>query len=200
MIEPRRASVRPRVISPESGEELLLEEVVRSYLEAGLNRTIRLRGDPDSAAMALRHLAFVFAGTPEVRLRAAPLPTVSLRCKRGEHVLVHYGLALWGRDDWIEYLLVEHRERCASVMGRLLRRDEADPLGGSPFLWGIVLDLMAADESLTSVREAVLRHVGSLLNDIALLPKVQAACLEAVVFRKDALKWAKSLTPAGSRN
>lgn len=197
MIEPQRASVRPRVISPESGEELLLEEVVRSYLEAGLNRTIHLRGDPDSAAMALRHLAFVFAGTPEVRLRAAPLPTVLLRCKQGEHVLATYGLASWGRDDWIEYLLAEHRERCASVMGRLLRRDEADPLDGSPFLWRVVLDLMAADESLTSVREAVLRHVGSLLDDIAFLPKVQAACLDSVVLsHKVEPKLAWSLSPS----
>jgi len=73
MIEPQPAPVRPRVSCPESGIELPLEEVVRSCLEAGLSRTIQLQGDADSAPTALRHLAHVFAGTPEVRLTKADL-------------------------------------------------------------------------------------------------------------------------------
>src|SRR5439155_1587734 len=85
MMKPQRAPVRPRVICPDSGEELPLEEVVRSFLEAGLNRTILLRADPDSTTAALRHLAFVFAGTPEVRVGHGLIPKVTIRCKTGSH-------------------------------------------------------------------------------------------------------------------
>jgi uncharacterized protein YjbI with pentapeptide repeats len=181
MIEAQRAAVRPRVICPESGDELPLEEVVQSVLGAGANSTMHLRGDADSTSSALRHLAFVFGNTPEVRLEDSPAPVVRITSQPGRHFLLTCPLAPWGRDDWIEYLLSEHPDRCASVMRRLLGRDESDLLGGSPGLWRIVLDRMAADESLTSVREAMLRHMASLLDDLALLPKLQALCLDEVV-------------------
>ncbi len=182
MIEPQRAPVRPRVIGPESGEELPLEEVVRSFLECELNRTILLQGDFDSAVAALRHLAWAFRDVPQVQLPKKPVPQVTIRCRAGSHLVVFYRLAPWGRDDWIEYLLAEHPDRCASVMRRLLGRDEPELLGGSPYLWRIVLDRMAADESLPTAREAVLRHVYSLVKDPALLPGAQAACLELARF------------------
>jgi hypothetical protein len=51
MIEPQRAPVRPRVVCPSSGEELPLEELVRSFLEASQQRTIHLHGDADSVAI-----------------------------------------------------------------------------------------------------------------------------------------------------
>ena len=89
-------------------------------------------------------LACVFAGTPGLMLSESPIPSVWVRCKRGRSVLLTYHLAPWGRDDWIEYLLTEHRDRCASVMGRLPRGAAPDPLGGCPFLWRIILDYMAA--------------------------------------------------------
>jgi uncharacterized protein YjbI with pentapeptide repeats len=196
MIEPQRAAVRPRVISPESGEELLLEDMVRSFLEAGLNRTIHLQGDADSTA-TLRHLAFVFPNSPEVRLGHPSVPRVLVRCGKGGHTLVHCRLAPWGQDEWIEYLLAKHPDRCASVMRRLRRQDEPDPFDGSPPLWRAILDHMAADESLASVREAALRYVGSLLDDVALLPQVQAACLESIVVSpKGALKDVQALPKA----
>jgi uncharacterized protein YjbI with pentapeptide repeats len=182
MIEPQRAPARPRVISLHSGEELLLEDLVRSFLEAGQNRTICLHDADNGTAAALRHLAFVFSGIAEVRVSGPTGPRVVVRGGKGGHALVHCRLAPWGRDDWIEYLLAEHPNRCASVMSRLLCQDEPDLLDGSPSLWRAVLDLMAADDSLTTVREAVLRYVGSLLDDITLLPAVQTACLEAVGF------------------
>jgi uncharacterized protein YjbI with pentapeptide repeats len=200
MIAPQRAPVRPRVVRPDSGEELPLEEVVRSFLEAGLNRSIALRADLDSTIMALRHLAFVFADTPEVRIAHGQVPQLTIRCQAGSHLVVTYRLAPWGRDDWIEYLLSAHRDRCASVMRRLLHSDDADPLSGNPSLWRAVLDLMAADESLGSVRDAVLRHIYSLAPVSAHLPKVQATCLRAIVFREKAEpKWGDSVPPVGLR-
>src|SRR4051794_10999504 len=92
MIEPQRAPVRPRVICPDGGEELPLEEVVRSFLEAGLNRTILLRADPDSTTTALRHLAFVFAGFPQVMIGHGLIPKVTIRCQAGSHLVVTYRL------------------------------------------------------------------------------------------------------------
>jgi uncharacterized protein YjbI with pentapeptide repeats len=177
MIEPQRAPVRPRVICPDSGDELPLEDLVRSFLERGVRRTIHLKGDGDSTAAALRHLAFVFADAPEVRIRPKPTPTVMLRRGTGDHLLVHCHLAPWGRDDWIEYLLNVHRERCASVVRRLPPAGEADPLGGSASAWPGVLDLMAADESLGTAREAILRYIYSLVKDV---PRARAACVDAV--------------------
>jgi len=184
------------VICPESGEEVLLEEVVRSFLEAGLNRTIYVRADPDSAAVALRHIAFVFADTPAVRLREAPVPTVLIHWREAGRIGANYRLAPWKRDDLIEYLLTQHPDRCVSVMRRLLRRNEPGP--GSPFLWSAILDQMAADESLRSLRQAALRYIGSLVDDIASLPRVQAVCLDLVASQpKDKAKLAETLNGAG---
>ncbi len=176
--------------------------MVRSFLEAGCVRIIQLQADPESAAMALRHLAFVFSDTPAVMFGSGqavlirsnpPLPT---HANRGDQIGVNYRLAPWGRDDWIEYLLTQHPDRCASVMRRLLRRREFSP--GSPFLWSVVLDQMAADESLRSPRQAALRYLASLVDDVTVLPKVQAACLDALMSHpREEAKLAQALTWAG---
>ena len=132
MIEPRRAPVRPRVVCPDSGEELPLEDVVLSYLEAGANRTLRLHGDASAVQAALCHLAFVFRGRVEVSPRVSPGPNVLVRGGKGGHLIVDYRLAPWGRDDWMEYLLNVRPDRCASVMRRLPQPAESDPLEQRP--------------------------------------------------------------------
>jgi uncharacterized protein YjbI with pentapeptide repeats len=179
MIEPQRAPVRPRVICPASGEELPLEEMVRSYLETGLGYTLHLQGDLEDTRTALSHLASVFTGTAEVRLSQSTVPAVEIR-GNGPLAIVRLQLAPWSRDDWIEYLLARHPARCASVMQRLRDQDEADPLDGSPSLWQKVLDLMAAEEALGSLADAALRLAYSLVGEPGLRAKVQAACLDAV--------------------
>ncbi len=63
----------------------------------------------------------------------------------------------WADDDFIEYLLARHHQRCTSVMARVLASDGRDELCGSPELWIPVLDCMAANDSATNVRKA-LRH------------------------------------------
>ena len=61
----------------------------------------------------------------------------------------------WGEDDWIEYLLHRHRDRCKSVMQRLRGVEGVEALGGLPWFWAIVLDAFAADEAARDVREVL---------------------------------------------
>ncbi len=56
MIDPKRAAVRPRILSPETGEPLLLEEEVLALLEAGVTGPVALIGPPGSGkSAAMRH-------------------------------------------------------------------------------------------------------------------------------------------------
>src|SRR5437667_9269568 len=60
MIDPKRAAVRPRILSPETGEPLLLEDEIRSLLDAGVTGPVPLIGPPGSGkTTAVRHLAAV---------------------------------------------------------------------------------------------------------------------------------------------
>jgi uncharacterized protein YjbI with pentapeptide repeats len=193
MIEPQRATVRPRVLCPESGEEIPLEDLVQSYLEGGLSRLLFLEGDAESVARAIQHLAFVFEGISEVKVFPGSSPAVAVRLHAPERKVVRCRLAPWRRDDWIEYLLAKHPEQCASVMRRLLQQKDADRFDGTPCLWQVLLDLLAADEALTSVQDAALRHVYSLFTDPAQLARIQATCLDAsAVSLKNDPAWART--------
>jgi uncharacterized protein YjbI with pentapeptide repeats len=200
MIEPQRAPVRPRVLSPHSGEDLLLEDEIRRLLEARRSGLIRLHADPDSAAEAVRHVAGAFAGIPEVVCTVSSFPAVELCCETMHTLDVVFSLAPWRRDDWIEYLLARHPDRCASVMARLRQSDGHD-LPGSPALWRVVLDRMAADEALAGPREALLRHVYALVDDPGRVPMVQAACLNAALLdAREPQTLADALAVAGRRS
>ena len=60
MLEPRRALVRPRVVSPVSGETLLLEDEILSLLERDESGVVWLVGGPGAGkTTALAHLAAV---------------------------------------------------------------------------------------------------------------------------------------------
>jgi uncharacterized protein YjbI with pentapeptide repeats len=70
--------------------------------------------------------------------------------------LAELKLAPWSQDEWIEYLLAGDRTLCASVMARLAQLgSERDLLEGIPELWRIVLDVMAADQSIEGPRQAL---------------------------------------------
>ena len=71
--------------------------------------------------------------------------------------LVCYRLEGWGRDEWIEYLLSVHHDRCVSVMRRIQADAEGGEVGDNPGLWRQVLDELAADESLTTIKTALQR-------------------------------------------
>jgi uncharacterized protein YjbI with pentapeptide repeats len=165
-------TVRPRVISPQTGEAMLLEDVVAAHLSAGDHGVIELSGGPLSGkTTAIEHLDRVFADESRLSLldehallRSRPLSLTGIAVstessKHATSVLARYRLASWGRDEWIEYLLSAHKGRCNSVMARLLAAKDGRLLEGNPNLWRLVLDELAANESISSATEALRRVV-----------------------------------------
>ncbi len=194
MITPQRALVRPRVHSPGSGELLLLEDEVRPWVEASAGQGgVAILGPPSSGkTTALRHLAAVLPSREFLLFDDEPdLAQISPLMK--DHLVIFtsagelprdfcpgYRLAGWTRDDWIEYLLAAHKDRCASVLDRIWPADRS-LLKGNPELWSIVLEELAADESLTDGRHALLRHLDDRIADPGERQRLAMACITALV-------------------
>ncbi len=192
MLLPERAPVRPRVFAPGSSEAILLEDEIQSLAATGARGVVVVVGAIGSGkTTALRHLAAVLPPDAPVRVVpesaaitdwsgadglvvcAAPSPCAAPR-------VVSYRLAPWGHDDFIEYLLAVHRDRCASVMARL-RDADTERLPGIPELWRIVLDQLAADPSLLDARAALGRYLDAQLSDTDLVERARSACLNALI-------------------
>jgi uncharacterized protein YjbI with pentapeptide repeats/energy-coupling factor transporter ATP-binding protein EcfA2 len=168
-----RARVRPRVISPETGEAILLDDKIGQVIQEGRPELIGLVGGPGSGkTTALRHLAAVLPPWALAQVRLVDDPQgyadiVALGDSDSQFVIsaggqlppaprqVIYSLASWSQDDVIEYLLSAHWDRCASVMTRLKASNDRGFLKGIPELWAAVLDQMARDESIVDVRAAI---------------------------------------------
>jgi uncharacterized protein YjbI with pentapeptide repeats len=201
MLLPQRALVRPRVRLPHTGASGLLEDEIRQLQEAGTRGVVAVLG-PDGAGKttALRHLRAVLGGESNLFLFDEPKLTklgekieiMAAQCK-GLVVysatsaklvpvrhLVCYKLAAWGPDDWLEYLVAAHRERCAAVMARVSQAD-CQLLGGLPELWTALLDRLAADQTLPDARRALHRYLGEFLSDTDLIERARSACLNALV-------------------
>lgn len=166
------AVVRPRVVSPQTGEAMLLEDVIAAHLSAGDRGVIELSGGPLAGkTTAIEHLDRVFADESRLALadehallQSRPLSLTGITVSTGtakheSSVLRRCRLASWGRDEWIEYLLAGQRSRCNSVMARLLAAKDCRFLEGNPALWHLVLDELAANESICSATEALRRVV-----------------------------------------
>lgn len=207
MIQAQQAPVRPRVLSA-GGAALPLEEEVQRLLDQGGCGCVILHGAPGSGkTTALQHLASIFPGDERLQLLDEPehvaasvllIATVSSKSAfvLAQHleflkaiglspILAQYQLAPWSRDDLIEYLLAAHRPLCASVMARVQPKD-IPLLDGSPELWRVVLDQLAADPTLPGVRAALHHHLKQLLTDSDLLERARSVCLNAL-----------AVTPAG---
>lgn len=181
MIEPKRSPVRPRVRLQPSGEIVLLEEVVAEHLAKGQVRILLLSGEVGAGTTAaMQHLADQFRGEPRLELEIfesgheSPLEDSPARIlvhqqvhnpSAQANVPIRYRLEGWGRDEWIEYLLAVHHDRCASVMRRIQADAEGDELGDSPGLWRQMLDEFAADESLTTINAALQRVAWKMFPD-----------------------------------
>jgi len=193
----RRARVRPRVISPETGEVVLLEDEIGALIQAGQSGPVVVLGEPGSGkTTVLRHLAAClppWAGAhvqlldePEdhalaTAITAAANHLVISTGKRSSSLHVaNYHLASWGQDDLIEYLLSAHPDACPSVMARLKVSGARGFLEGIPELWGVVLDHMASDESIGDVRTALWCELAARLDDFALRKRVEDFCLTAI--------------------
>ncbi|MGO9110875.1 MAG: pentapeptide repeat-containing protein [Thermoguttaceae bacterium] len=171
MIHPDRAPVKPRVISPETGDAIPLEDIL---LEVGRESgaVIEIVGRLGSGkTTALAHLA----ATAPVDLGAVylddePLPLVVESARRAVVVFssrdsrplrgaTSYRLAPWDNDDLTEYLLAMHPLRCRSVLARLQAAPDRHLPRGLPELWRIVLDRMAEDELCASVSTALRKEL-----------------------------------------
>ncbi len=168
-----QARVRPRVISPVTGEAIPLENEIGAIIQEGRRKLVRIVGGAGSGkTTALRHLAAVLPPWAMAQVRLVDdvqghAEIVALFKKDSKFVIsvggvlpqaphqVTYTLASWSRDDAIEYLLSAHWDRCASVMARLKVSDDRGFLKGIPELWTVVLDRMARDESIADVRSAI---------------------------------------------
>jgi uncharacterized protein YjbI with pentapeptide repeats len=172
VIAPRRAPVRPRVLSEQTGDSLPLDAVLEDLLAGPARCLVRLTGPAGCGkTTALEHLAQVFAGR-DILLIDEPRPDdlaalppsrrvvfTSPVAEDGCRATHTYRLAPWRQDEWIEYLLAAHKERCASVMARLRSDAGLAPLHGNPQLCRLVLDQLATDESLPSARAALSKYL-----------------------------------------
>lgn len=185
MLQPKLAIVRPRVISPATGEVLLLEDEVQSLIDRRRFGMIRLVGDPGSGkTTALTHLATTLPAGWELQFLksgGAPASIFQAELKRQQDELgveaalllaegdvnwyssarevPVYRLAPWGIDEVLEYLLAVHPAHCESVMRRCSSPAEQRTLCGNAELWREVLDLFAADPELPNLRAALSRLI-----------------------------------------
>ncbi len=197
-----RARVRPRVLSPSTGESLPLDDTIGPILQGGDFGLIRVVGGPGSGkTTAVNHLAGLVPPHLKVSFLDEPDPSeIKEASSRGWVVYTSKNmlknefspsvsaailqLAPWSEDERIEYLLASDRRLCASVMARLaLAKSEAARLEGIPELWRLVLDRMMADPSVQGPRSVLRNELTALLHDTEFRQEVEAACLHAVCIR-----------------
>ncbi len=178
MIMPRRAAVQPRVRTPDGVDSFRLEDEVRQRIESGQRGLIELTGPPGSGkSSAIAHLASVFENRPRLRLVDGWTRSVSHAAQLAEvgkrHLVIYasdaqwsdaqpdeaWRLAPWITDDCIEYLVATHPARCGSVMRRILADPDRASLHGLPEIVCPVLDQMADDEAVDTVRAALEREI-----------------------------------------
>lgn len=166
-VPPRRASVRPRVLSASTGESLLLEDAVEPFLgKAGL---VCISGEPgEGKTTALAHLAAALPRGTMCVLLDDPTPAdleelpdhllgiYTARAPLDRPHLATFPIEPWDRDECLEYLLALHKGRCGSVMARLAALTDPPEL---PELWTIGLEWLARDETLTSFGAAFRREL-----------------------------------------
>ncbi|MGZ0174577.1 MAG: pentapeptide repeat-containing protein [Planctomycetales bacterium] len=201
-----RASVKPHVISPTTGEVLALEDAVASWIERDARGVILVSGKSGSGrTTAISHLGAVLPRKPHIRffdhgelspdeinaesirdlLLIAAIHGGGMWDRPGMHLLADYRLAEWSFDDVIEYLMSRWPQSCASVISRLKLKDdradgEFDSLDGRPGVWRVALDRMAQDETLDSPVEAVLQEIAAAAFAPERLAALQDLCLDLV--------------------
>lgn len=177
-----RAPVRPRAISREFGETVLLEDAVGAVIDCANHGVVWILGGSGSGkTTALSHLAAVLPPSVAVELAdGAPAEEVialgsqrlviSTASRLEDHqsvapAIASFRLARWHADEWIEYLLNTHPTRCASVMQRLGNDPDPSALLGLPELWRLALDAMADDEQIETAADAIDCRLSDCLSD-----------------------------------
>jgi uncharacterized protein YjbI with pentapeptide repeats len=205
MIRPYRAPVRPRVISPEFGDPLPADYIWQE-IEGRFLRGVEIVGwFGFGKTTTLEYLAATApADRPVAFLDDAPLASVaeaagnslvvftSLHTRlieftrlyaRGVPEMASYRLAPWGNDELAEYLLAVHPAQCQSVMARIQGAPDRRLAGGVPEIWEVVLDRMAADESLATVSQVLQHEFQRGFKSRKTRASAERYCLEALVDR-----------------
>ncbi|MCA9075169.1 MAG: pentapeptide repeat-containing protein [Planctomycetaceae bacterium] len=189
MIEPALAAVRPRVTSPVTGDTVLLQDEVQELIERGQQQPIVVIGERQSGkTVALQHLAAVLPDADSIHLidnahsddppgfdDERPI-ICTLQTTSGWRGATELRLCHWSRDEWIEYLLALHPDKCGDVISRV---GDGHFLNGSPLWWSIALDALASDEIVPNVHAAVRKHLNAVLTSDELRRHVERYCLLA---------------------
>src|SRR5437868_2141241 len=83
--------------------------------------------------------------------------------------------------------LAVHKEYCASVMRRLQVASVHGLFPDQPEVWRLVLDELAADETLPTARAALLHYFQTYLADPALMTQARRYCLAVLLENTAAL-------------
>jgi uncharacterized protein YjbI with pentapeptide repeats len=206
MIEPVRAAVRPRVISPETGDAVLLEDEVADWLKSRSRRLGIVGGPGSGKTTARQHLAAVFGPVEGVQWLDDPDAvdfvtlgrTVYVRTSPlGEPECALLTLAPWSDDELLEYCLKRYPEKCSSILRRCQGMPDRDRLEGVPALWAIVLEALATDEAVSDWRRIFADRLSSVLPDTLTRP-ARAYCLGVSLDYKDTAERAlRTLSRAG---
>jgi uncharacterized protein YjbI with pentapeptide repeats len=166
MVSPKRAPVKPRVVSRETNETVLLEDVIESYLARKCAGVIELTGRPGAGkTTALAHLASLAfadriilvddAWQEDVEMSSTERVVIYATRRRMKRNDICYELAPWSTDDLIEYLLATDPDRCSSVVTRFSDDGDRVLLEGTPALVCLVAEQMAKSDQIQDVRSAL---------------------------------------------
>ena len=169
-----QAFVRPRVVSPETGDLLLLEDEAAEWLETHERGAFEIVGGPGAGkttSLAVLKSAFEpsgvqFADEPsQVEVLTASLQGKLFYTSASPlaGALASRRLASWSEDELLEYVLAAHPVACASIMARVRAMPERRRLHGSPQVWRLVIDELARDEHQDDFREIITRDLAARL-------------------------------------
>lgn len=157
-ISPQEALVKPRVISPLTGDPILLEDLALSHAQRDGVRLEIVGGAGCGKSTALAHLASLPEADRFFLLDDADQDTTF--CSPPNRLLIYTTrvgldraaqrcvLASWSEDELIEYLLRRYPDRCTSVMSRYHDDPDQQLLQGNPELICMVADQMAASNEI----------------------------------------------------
>lgn len=150
--------IRPLLAPAAGGEAFSIDAFLPELADLRPGDVVAIIGGPRSGkSTTLRTLRPLIPSATTLFLDDATYKDVSRECQRNpviytssEPVRLKHRVALrlvpWGQDQWIEYLLANHRDQCASVMARLADARACARLAGNPELWTTALAEMARNE------------------------------------------------------